>query len=118
MDINSALVERIRVFKAQSPPAVALRLLYCCGGSWHAWSFRSEGGVGVVAAAAGAVSSSFDVVPFRGRPGRRVVVGGALGGCGGAGQAAALMAASTSGKHLGMFLAPFWRPLDFSRVML
>ena len=64
------------------------------------------GVVGLAAAVGGAGLLLSDVAFFRGRPGRRAVVGGALGGCGGGGWAAALMAASTSGKHLGMFLAP------------
>jgi hypothetical protein len=64
------------------------------------------GGVGLAAAVGGVGPLLLDVVFFRGRPGRRAVVGEALGGCGGVGWAAAFIAASTSGKHLGMFLAP------------
>jgi hypothetical protein len=71
----------------------------------------------MAAAAGGTVSLLLVVVSFRGRPGRRAAVGGALGGCGGVGWAAALMAASTSGKHLGMFFAPGCRPLGLSRLM-
>jgi hypothetical protein len=79
-----------------------------------------DGGAGraVLAVVAGRrVPMVFDVVSLRGRPGRRAVIGGALGGRAEVGCAAALMAASTSGRHFTRFGTPGWRPFGFGRLM-
>jgi hypothetical protein len=91
----------------------------------RARSHATGGVVGVVGLAVGGVASLLlDVVFFQGRPGRRAAGGGVVGGCGGGGgggggggRAAASMASSTRDRHLGMFLAPSWRPLGLSTLM-
>jgi hypothetical protein len=71
----------------------------------------------MAAAAGGTVPLLLVVVSLRGRPGRHAAVGGALGGCGVVGWAAALMAASTSGRHLMTFFALGCRPFGFGKLM-
>jgi hypothetical protein len=86
---------------------------------------RWVGVVEVVRLGAGGVCSLLlDAVFLRGRPGPRVAGGGVAVGCGGGGggggaggRAAFAMAASTWVRHLGMFLAPGWRPLGRSALM-
>ena len=86
---------------------------------------RWAGVVEVIRLGAGGVCSLLvDAVFFRGRPGPRVAAGVVAVGCGGGGggggaggRAALAMAASTRGRHLGMFLAPGWRPLGTSALM-
>jgi hypothetical protein len=89
---------------------------------WARVLIRWVGAAGVVRFGVGGVWSLLVVVVFlRGRPGPRAGRGEAGGGCGGGGgggggggRAARVMAAMTRGRHLGMFLAPGWRPLGKS----